>query len=97
MKHTPGPWTSEENEIWASDRLLGYCCNDSQGEINARLIAQAPAMLEALQDMMDFIVVGAIPTKKAITRAGEAIRQATEGELGLENQPGSIGEVDEEA
>ena len=64
-KHTPGPWSTvrgagdSETPAYVQDRngmLLAYCdvlsdpnLPESVGEANARLIAAAPEMLEALE------------------------------------------------
>jgi len=60
-KHTPGPWRHEmcHGTNYArifmfpdsSDSLAGYC-----GEDNARLVAAAPDLLEALQGLLTDIV-----------------------------------------
>lgn len=63
--HTPGPWTVDGNRraIFASDGVLaevyGSMSADSRDretcEANARLIAEAPAMLEALRDVEHYL------------------------------------------
>ena len=65
VKHTPGPWRYESTSgsnyarIFLSaneedgDNLRGYC-----GEANARLIAAAPELLEALQHIQRCIPLG---------------------------------------
>ncbi len=57
MKHTPGPWTVEEQadgyrNILADGRFIGYVDSEpviGDGLANARLIASAPDMLAALR------------------------------------------------
>jgi hypothetical protein len=64
MKHTPGPWGCIDTSNYAHDyRLtkpdgstlpLHVEANDhSEQRANARLIAAAPDLLEALKDMLD--------------------------------------------
>ena len=56
-KHTPGPWTAtSEAIVIASD---GYICKvavhgkgDAEGEANVRLIAAAPDLLAALEELL---------------------------------------------
>ena len=59
-KHAPGPWTAQRLAIVASDRsFVGRVypwCADPQdaecAEANARLIAAAPELLEALEETL---------------------------------------------
>ena len=67
-KHTPGPWATREGfsddtiEIYQKEATFEWPCRpnelaiveaeDAEGRANARLIAAAPELLEALQDMM---------------------------------------------
>lgn len=54
-KHTPGPWTQYEGEVRAAGHGLisrsYYGSPDGPGAANARLIAAAPDLLEALQKL----------------------------------------------
>jgi hypothetical protein len=62
-KHTPGPWHpvtlgASPDHAWAIDselveiaRLPEWTDNQAEAEANARLIAAAPEMLEALQNL----------------------------------------------
>ena len=84
QKHTPGPWRYESTSgsnyarIFFSadekdgDNLRGYC-----GEANARLIAAAPELLEALQFLM---VASGEKLTTAFEQAQEAIAKATKGQ-----------------
>ena len=52
-QHTPGPWRVgiDKHSVWAS-KAKEPCvaaCKEGSREANARLIAQAPAMLDALR------------------------------------------------
>jgi len=62
-KHTPGPWKLEKNNcdwtIWGADgcNILGIPHDEIYGHAladsaNARLIASAPELLEALETLM---------------------------------------------
>jgi hypothetical protein len=62
MKSTPGPWKVEENYHWNRKvnvvpatgkdwRTIAFVQN--LNESDARLIAQAPSMLDALKDVLD--------------------------------------------
>ena len=60
-KHTPGPWKtthSEVNGYRVSDSTgwgVAVVLKDTNDEANARLIAAAPQMLEALQTAFDLL------------------------------------------
>lgn len=77
--HTPGPWTKVNGELFGphgrrvlvSDSGIGVVCGsnpDPEHEANARLIAAAPELLEALRDLL-----------RAVGRAG--YDDADSGEL----------------
>jgi hypothetical protein len=61
-KHTPGPWDSSTYEVEANDGTL--ICNMSgwkspeASKANARLIAAAPELLEALKNIYDLLEDG---------------------------------------
>lgn len=58
--HTPGPWAIEEGDrethIVGGEAILAYCpdwpCAPQEQEANARLIAAAPDLLEALEKIV---------------------------------------------
>lgn len=56
-KHTPGPWTIDDGNIILGDKGLSvaevYADDLEQQRHNARLIAAAPTMLEALVDLVE--------------------------------------------
>lgn len=63
MSHTPGPWhaegsvvTNDQDEI-ISTCVIGFCARKDHDEdhATARLIAAAPDMLEALEEIMKTI------------------------------------------
>ena len=58
--HTPAPWTVDNRAIYGTRGLIRPFVasveddhNDSETEANARLIASAPELLDALQDIVD--------------------------------------------
>lgn len=69
MKHTPAPWETARNDCHAGQiATVHYCQNNDWVEIwspnwpdaetqeaNARLIAAAPELLEALQNAVDYL------------------------------------------
>lgn len=84
-KHTPGPWRFKPHSVDSNymlifcspdqgegDNLRGYC-----GEANARLIAAAPDLLEALQRLVMDGDVRDSAGKGAINEALAAIAKAT--------------------
>jgi hypothetical protein len=82
-KHTPGPWRYKadggnymlifcsNDEGWG-DNLRGYC-----GEANARLIAAAPDLLEALREALHLIDTTSPIEGDTVRRARVAIDKAT--------------------
>src|SRR3990167_8067760 len=51
-QHTPGPWNVDGAEITDGKEPLALCCST---EANARLIAAAPELLEALEACVEYI------------------------------------------
>lgn len=59
-KHTPRPWDNKQVDIWGADRVglrLGFLNTSNEqsrkeGLANARLIAAAPELLDALTRML---------------------------------------------
>lgn len=81
-KHTPGPWHISETDnteiLTAEGRVQVMICKMGEGDLDqhlpdARLIAAAPDLLDALQAMLALHRGGGEPSAKA--RA--AIRKAT--------------------
>ena len=95
MKHTPGPWLYSEHLIYpcgayGEDKLVKHGSksvamvratgNAEETEANAKLIAAAPELLEALQDCRDILTdVFKNSKRAAIIRADAAIQKATGG------------------
>ena len=53
--HTPGPWTQNRNVVWSdSCKDCGYIA-ECRNEINARLIAAAPDLLEACKAVRGYV------------------------------------------
>lgn len=88
MKHTPGPWNAL---YFKSDNTYAVCMEDGgdliadifiNGEANSRLIASAPDLLEALQNIVKVtrdIIYPNHPSKEleCLYFAEEAISRAT--------------------
>jgi hypothetical protein len=55
--HTPGPWIHETEDAWGTvwaDKPVARVIGDSaEAEANARLIASAPDLLEALKGLLE--------------------------------------------
>ena len=95
-KHTPGPWRSYGRFVATStpdvktDREIAACeTSDGRAEANARLIAAAPKMLEALKAIEPWLSVaiqleafkecaGPNSAVRAMRQARAAIEEATE-------------------
>lgn len=84
VKSTPGPWTAEKNGgkgAWikgANGEWSAMACgtDDENADANARLIAAAPDLLEALKVMIDITVGDIYSLDPAITAARKAIAKA---------------------
>ncbi len=92
IAHTPGPWKVEETSsgpiyIEARDgralaTLAAWSSDDMPGAAaNARLMAAAPDLLEALRflvlDVEHYGAQGVAPTKAAMNAAKDAVAKAT--------------------
>lgn len=64
MKHTPGPWKTDfvdwsDGRVYYVDGDEDFCVElqitDPNKEANANLIATAPDMLEALEDVQKYV------------------------------------------
>jgi hypothetical protein len=77
-KHTPGPWHDRVNEfgqqcIYNPDTWVATCKTPA----NARLIAAAPEMLEAIRAILFQVIQGKVLERDAcITQARAAIAKA---------------------
>lgn len=87
-KHTPGPWRAKqygkygEWKVLQADELRHHICTDIRGldgmdEANARLIAAAPTLLEALQELLTYLGDWDDPTHETCVKARAAIARAT--------------------
>lgn len=79
-KHTPGPWVDGGYDVEASDRTLVCSMSGWRGpqatKANARLIAAAPELLEALK-LADAALSGANMNMNVVQRkVSEAIAKA---------------------
>lgn len=86
-KHTPGPWQPDGLDVHTGDSLIARCNEgwnqpgfERQAEANARLIAAAPTLLEALRGALPALAheMGEQHPVTVSTRA--AINLATTGE-----------------
>lgn len=88
-KHTPGPWRYKPHSV-DSNYMLIFCSNDPHegdnlrgycGEDNARLIAAAPDLLDALKLMVEQFTKGSghstLKDSEARIKAHAAIAKAT--------------------
>jgi hypothetical protein len=86
--HTPGPWKTEAGEldvyIVASEgdkettlAKVDMWPSPSQFKANARIMAAAPQMLEALRKIWDAVIVYPHRTDDAILLVEQAIKAAT--------------------
>lgn len=90
MSYTPGPWEYLHDgyggKFWLhhNDQAIldgCGCCgspslNGSNYEDNARLIAAAPELLEALQEIRDVFCCETMPQNRAMDKARAAVKKA---------------------
>ena len=82
QKHTPGPWRYEYEpgycgELIAPDGMTIAAFDDEPRPNDARLIAAAPELLEALRRIVEWDVAGMALTEDHISQANFAIAKAT--------------------
>ena len=86
--HTQGEWTVANDETLGTvilnngdeSQLIAKVYNETKGsvELNAKLIASAPELLEALKSLLTLAIeLGANPNYNIIREANEAIKKAT--------------------
>jgi hypothetical protein len=92
--HTPGPWQRARNNVHAAQIAVvhhclnndwvevwspaAFCATEETQEANARLIAAAPELLEALRKYMDNDDLGARLSSPSYLAAKTAIAKATQ-------------------
>lgn len=87
VKHTPGPWKAELRDgmktISSHEEPYTIICKPHHAggdvEANARLIAAAPELLEALEDLTFHVMNNSIPfsvLQEKIKKAQQAIAKA---------------------
>jgi hypothetical protein len=76
-KHTPGPWTQYANgdQIYGADRFFITVVQSKNKLADARLIAAAPELLEALKNLAA-AAAGGWPVSEELIAAGYAIAKA---------------------
>lgn len=78
MSHTPGPWKVDRPYIRGAGRAIATLesgRNEVEDAANARLIAAAPELYEALVDLIGFLFHGK-KDRQAILRATAALAKA---------------------
>jgi len=80
--HTPGPWYQHRETVQAPNGTLVATLANANGTCNdnARLIAAAPELLEALQMALPHLESVAMKDNAAYALARAAIAKATGGE-----------------
>lgn len=90
-KFTPGPWEYErgDDEIFPGKHFVVYdetvcdetvICTPLNGKHDANLIAAAPELLEALEEVMRVYIIGQGKQKKAIYDLAQAAIAKAYGE-----------------
>lgn len=97
--HTPGPWATIDgdgeyiiktiapagrNGYTIADVFSHFEATNPEAEANARLIASAPELLEALQECVKALeleheIALSLTQSRAVSKAKQAINKATEG------------------
>jgi hypothetical protein len=72
-KHTPGPWTAQKHTVVCENNVTVAACMDLS---DAKLIAAAPEMAEALREMITAFAVYADELDGDETSYGETLRIA---------------------
>jgi hypothetical protein len=83
-KHTPGPWVAIDHEIFADNQSRNIAdvwisfanIEDEEAKANARLIAAAPDLLEALEAFAEYAEKGTWGSLDPVTQARAAIAKA---------------------
>ena len=78
MSHTLGPWKVDRPYIRGAGRVIATLesgRNEGEDAANARLIAAAPELFEALENLMDFLFHGK-KDRQTILRATAALAKA---------------------
>ena len=78
MNHTPGPWKVDRPYIRGAGRVIATLesgRNEGEDAANARLIAAAPELFEALENLMDFLFHGK-KDRQTILRATASLAKA---------------------
>jgi hypothetical protein len=84
-KHTPGPWINLSNLIvYDSDDggpFRSICqMNENNNEANARLVAAAPELLDALDQLVDLMWFGSREELEEIEKYARAVLAKSRGE-----------------
>ena len=77
-KHTPRPWVMDGPTLKGNGYNIGSVNSHrtTEGSANARLIAAAPELLEALQSVMDWTAEENIPADRVLLLIRNAARVA---------------------
>jgi hypothetical protein len=92
MSHTPGPWRTDRNDIHSGQISVVHHCvgndwvevwspdataaDEKEMEANARLIAAAPELLEALESMVEMVEMNGFGKAYAMDISRAAIAKA---------------------
>lgn len=80
MKHTKGPWTVQDTDIFGPDG--NYPIAQQVDDTNAQLIASAPELLEALEEILAEVANGHNKETVGMEWARHAIAKARGGSNG---------------